>query len=158
MNSAVTLRWAANSASELGRICPPGPRVTGSRGSWGGLLGKYDLEFDLEWLEDLEGWRPRPWLELVEPDGDGLIRFDVHCGNIGGNTGGNALNGVVTPWLAGLATTWMAGFGNSGVAANDGKKPLVGGTSSGDETGAPEPLAVVAAAGQPLLVELSILF
>jgi hypothetical protein len=53
MNSAMALRWAANSASELGRINPPGPRVTGSWGSMGGLLGTYD--FDLEWLGVLEG-------------------------------------------------------------------------------------------------------
>jgi hypothetical protein len=98
-------------------------------------------------LEDLEGWRPRPWLEF-----DGLVGFGVHCGNIGGNTGGNALNGV--------ATTGLTGFGNDGVAANDGvgKKSLAGGASSDDETEAPEPLAVVATAGQPLLVELLMFF
>jgi hypothetical protein len=52
-NSAEALRWAASSASEFGKITPPEPRVTGRRGSWGGLLGKY--EFDLELLEVLEG-------------------------------------------------------------------------------------------------------
>jgi hypothetical protein len=52
-NSAEAMRWAANLASEFGKIAPPEPRVTGRRGSWGGLLGKY--ECDLELLEVLEG-------------------------------------------------------------------------------------------------------
>jgi hypothetical protein len=114
VNSAVALRWAANSASEFGSIRPPGPRVTGSRGSWGGLLGTYEwLELDLEgWPRfdlDLWDWRPRLELELgvggialkgVAPEplavGAPLGLYGVLC--CGGNIG-NALDRV----LAGLS-------------------------------------------------------
>jgi hypothetical protein len=65
--------------------------------------------------------------------------------------GGNALIGGVGNDLVG--GVWQQRGGSR--RWEEAPRGL-GGTSS-DETGAPEPLAVVAAAGQPLLVELFII-